>query len=599
MDAATVATFAVWGALLGAMAEVAARFVLLKFAPTQGSTFHLNPIAFAVGPLVNLPVFAIVTVFVWLAARALRPPRAFEAVVFAVLALVAFEVALITERVHLAALALLAAGCATVGTRFMNRLPQHGLRLVRVSTVAMILVAASGALILRVRQAGAEKRALDGLPAAPAGAPNVVVLILDTVRAIELGAWGNPRPVSPNLDSLARSAIQFDRAYSTAPWTLPSHATMLSGRYSHELSTGWMSPYNGQYPLLSELLRDKGYATGAFVGNTTYLNRRWGLDRGFVRYEDYQIDLTVLWSTSNLTRFLVNRVNTPSRHRILVNGTSANLIRERFLGWQQSIGERPFFAFLNFFDAHAPYGAPAPFDTLFLGRRPRFYDVDNWEQRDSVQQAELRAGYDQAITWLDSQIGALMADLRQRGVLDRTFIVITSDHGEEFGEHGFSNHGVSLHTTQTHVPLLFILPGAVSAQRVGEYVTLRDLAATIADVTGLPRGSVPGNSFTRYWTPSVAANGEDPDTSPILSEVAGQAKLRSWYPAAHGTMHAIIRGNLRYTARDGGGEWLYDLRRDPLEKTDLSKSEAYADSLRLLRAALSNALGTVGNGARR
>jgi hypothetical protein len=105
MDAATVATFAVWGALLGAMAEVVARFVLLKVSPAQGSTFHLNPVAFAVGPLVNLPVFAIVTVFAWLTARALRPRRAFEAVVFAVLTLVAFETALITERVHLAALA--------------------------------------------------------------------------------------------------------------------------------------------------------------------------------------------------------------------------------------------------------------------------------------------------------------------------------------------------------------------------------------------------------------------------------------------------------------------------------------------------------------
>src|SRR6187401_1672152 len=144
MDAATVATVAVWGAFLGAMAEVVARFVLLKLAPAQGSTFHLNPIAFAVGPLVNLPVFAIVTVFAWLTARALRPRRALEVVVFAVLVLVAFEVALITERLHLAALALLAAGCATVGTRFMIRFPQLGLRLVRVSTVAMMLVAASG-----------------------------------------------------------------------------------------------------------------------------------------------------------------------------------------------------------------------------------------------------------------------------------------------------------------------------------------------------------------------------------------------------------------------------------------------------------------------
>jgi arylsulfatase A-like enzyme len=281
-------------------------------------------------------------------------------------------------------------------------------------------------------------------------------------------------------------------------------------------------------------------------------------------------------------------VNKPSPYRVLANGTSARLIRERFGAWQRSIGDRPFFAFINFFDAHAPYGAPAPYDTMFLGRRPTFYDIDDWRQRDSTELYELRTGYQQAIAWLDSQVGSLIADLRQRGVLDRTLIVVTADHGEDFGEHGYSGHGASLHSTQLRVPLVIVPPGWREPKQVSDDVSLRDLAATVVHITGLADAAMPGNSLTRYWRQGDIAGSE---ASPVLAEVTKAPRIKSWYPSSGGAMRSIVDGRMNYVVQVGGREWLFDLNRDPLELHNLAELPAYQDSLVRMRAALVRARG--------
>ena len=589
MTLAVLATLVIWGALAGAQAELAARAVVFATQNVLVSNFYINPMAIAVGPAVNLPIFAIAVLLAVLVGRMLRPPRTFESVVFVVLTLVAYEVALVTWRIHAAALLLLAAGCASVVTRIVARFPFGSLRFARITAVLMAVVAAGGGVYLAMQPSLIEKRALRGTALPPAGSPNVVILILDTVRAIELGMYGNDRPVTPHLDSLARNAIRFQKAYATASWTLPSHTSMLTGRYAHEVSSNWFKPYDGQFPLLSEVLRDRGYATAAFAGNFVYLQKRWGLDRGFIRYEEYQVDRSALATTSNLSKAIVGLLNTEARHRIHVYGPNASVLRGRFARWQRTVGDRPFFALVNLFDAHAPYGAVAPYDTMFLGRRPRFYDIANWKQRDSIENSELHSAYQQAIASLDAQVGALVADLRQRGVLDRTFLVITSDHGEEFGEHGFSGHGGGLFATQTRVPLLVIPPGWNGAFAVDDDVTLRDLAATIAEATQLSKGTFPGTSLSRYWVPNKPAPDEP---SPILSEVGQGPLLEPWYQAARGSLRSIVQDSLSYTRLlgDSGTEWLFDLASDPLERVDLSHHPAYAGRLARLRAAMDHAV---------
>ena len=588
MTLAVLATLIVWGALAAAHAELAARTFLFLTRPVLPSSFHLNPMAVAVGPVVNLPIFALAVVAAVVVGRMLRPPRVFESVMFVVLMLIAFEVALVTRRVHVAALLMLAAGMASLVTRLAVRYPTWTMRLVRVTAVVMALAAGIGGAYLVIRPSLDEKNALRSMAAAPDGAPNVVVLILDTVRAIELGVYGNRRPVTPNLDRLARNAIRFDQAYSTAPWTLPSHTTMLTGLYAHEMSSNWSSPWDGAQPLLSEVLRDRGYATAALVGNMVYLHRRWGLDRGFVRYEEYQVDRTVLATTSNLSAQVVGLLNR-SKHRVRVNGADARVMRERFARWQRSMDDRPFFAFVNFFDAHAPYGAPAPYDTMFVGRPPRFFDIDNWRQRDSTENAELLVAYQQSLAWLDAQVGALVDDLSQRGVLDRTFLVITADHGEDFGEHGFSGHGGGLFATQTRVPLMVVPPGWRGALTVDEPVTLRDLPATIAEAARLSDGSFPGTSWSRFWVPNKPV---PRSPSPILTEVTRDPRLTDWYPASRGSMRSIVVDRLSYTRvlGDTTSEWLYDLSRDPMELVDVAKDSAYAGRLAQLRAAMDDAV---------
>jgi arylsulfatase A-like enzyme len=132
-----------------------------------------------------------------------------------------------------------------------------------------------------------ESRAIAALPAPPAGAPNVLLIVLDTVRARSLGLYGYERATSPNLDRFAKNGVVFSHAFSASPWTLPSHGAMFTGRLPHELSGGWMTPIDGTYPTLAEALSSVGYLTAGFIANTTYCPAEFGLARGFSHYEDH------------------------------------------------------------------------------------------------------------------------------------------------------------------------------------------------------------------------------------------------------------------------------------------------------------------------
>ena len=125
----------------------------------------------------------------------------------------------------------------------------------------------------------------------PPDAPNVLLIVLDTVRADHLSLYGYRRPTSPTLERLARRGVRFDEARATAPWTLPSHASLFTGRWPHELGVKWLTPWRGNDPTLAEYLGSRGYATAGFVANTLYCSYDSGLGRGFTRYDDYILDL--------------------------------------------------------------------------------------------------------------------------------------------------------------------------------------------------------------------------------------------------------------------------------------------------------------------
>jgi arylsulfatase A-like enzyme len=383
------------------------------------------------------------------------------------------------------------------------------------------------------------------------------------------------------LDSLASSAVVFDAAFSPSSWTLPSHASMFTGRRPFALNTGWNTPLDDRDPTLAERFADAGYATGGFVANLLYTTYESGLSRGFHHYDDHRISAKQVLLTSSPFRnrrthdLLTARSMAEFRRAIDVLGNMRvrpNISSDRkrapevvaeFLDWQ-STRDRPFFAFLNLFDAHEPYDAPGPWRTdQASGPTPRDF-------------------YDGSIARLDAQIGVLLDSLRRRGVLDNTIVVITSDHGEQFGEHGLRSHGNSLYIQTIHVPLVMLLPdGAGAGRRVRTPVSLTDIGATLLQLARLDQGGFPGRSM--QWPDST--DGETAG-APVIMEVRGTGDRVRRDPTFFGPMISVIRGPWHLIRRGDGLEELFDIKADPDEIVDLVSSPAHAGTRDSLAAIL-------------
>ena len=201
--------------------------------------------------------------------------------------------------------------------------------------------------------------------------------MLDTVRRDRLSLYGYRRPTTPNLERLAKNGIRFDRARATAPWTLPSHASFFTGRWPHELDVQWLTPLRTSAPLLAEYMGSRGYATAGFVANTGYCSYDTGLARGFTYYEDYSLKKLAFLRTAvfvkEMSEAYRSRSATPTNQVFcdpvpeLVKRwffadarKDASSINRAFLDWLARRPEetRPFFVFLNYMDAHAPYKLP-------------------------------------------------------------------------------------------------------------------------------------------------------------------------------------------------------------------------------------------------
>jgi arylsulfatase A-like enzyme len=456
------------------------------------------------------------------------------------------------------------------------------------------------------------------------GSPNLLWIVLDTVGADHLSLHGYQHRTSPTLEELARRGIRFDRAQATAPWTLPSHASMFTGRWPHELSTGWMAPLDEAEPTLAEYLSAKGYATAGFVANRFYCGWDSGLSRGFTHYEGHALpQLSGFRLAALVDRFLgglhqVDRIrrNQPGFDLVppvedFVTGLltcgdrkEAAVVNREFLTWLSGRRqpERPFLVFLNYFDAHYPYLVPKEHLHRF-GSRPgdqREWDlIENWRSADkrtlSPQDITFaRDAYDSCIADLDEQIGLLLDDLRDLGALERTWVIITADHGESFGEHGGFGHGGSLYQTELHVPLLILPPGRNQPARVvTQTASLRNLPATIVDLLGLNSGSpFPGESLARLWNPS--SPGEIPSDQ-ALSEVAPTGPFdpnRLHLPVFQDPMASLAEDDWVLIRHEGEGEdQLFNLREDPKEVHDLARDPSTQSRIQQMRRTLDGLIG--------
>jgi arylsulfatase A-like enzyme len=460
-------------------------------------------------------------------------------------------------------LVLLALGAGIQAGRWGARHPETLLRGARISILGLglpVTLLATGVPFYSRWQEGSWTR---HLPPARNGAPNVLLIILDTVRAASTSLHGHVRNTTPSLSRLADNSVVFDRAYSTAPWTLPSHATMFTGRYPSEMSASWLVPLDDRFMTLAEAFREAGYHTGGFVANLTYTSRETGLARGFTHYEDYPVSQQYLRRATMLSNFL-NTWDRSVKPRRTLARKPARKVNADFLAWIDQHPGRPFFAFLNYYEAHQPYR----FDASLA---KEFRTGDKVEDQ-----------YEAAIATLDQQIARLLDSLAHRGYGQNTIVVVTSDHGELLGEFNLRGHANSLYSPLLHVPLLIHYGnGLIPPQRIDSAVTLRDLAATIATLAGLDH-RFPGVSLTRFWDPTQVGEPE----SPLFAHVRKGIRTPPEEPVSLGDMSSLIRGNLQLIQDGDGRLELYDLTQRAPDARNLVDSSSLGDDLDGLVAAL-------------
>lgn len=395
-------------------------------------------------------------------------------------------------------------------------------------------------------------------PAPPAQPTNVVMVVVDTLRADALGVHGSPVP-TPVMDGLARAGVRFETALAPAPETAPSQATLFTGQdpLRHGVTRNGRSlPENAE--TLAEVLQRRGFATAAFVSSFV-LDTRFGWSQGFDVY-----DARFEWSGAKVTlERIPGTVGLWDGFQIdggFDRDAVATTIAAR--DWLRSAPE-PFFLVVHYFDPHDPYDPPAhaaaatamaPID---LSHRS-FLDYPPAEIERQVR------AYLGEVQHVDHAIGELLVPLRTRGLQDRTLVVLTADHGEGLGQHGWMHHAVHLYREQVRVPLVFAMPGLPSGASIATPVALRAVAPTILDLLGIP---VP-DSYTGRSLAAEVRRGREPEVQPVFGYRARRTG------STFGTERWSVRTErMRYIRDADGTIELYDLDADPFELVDLAASE--------------------------
>ncbi len=377
--------------------------------------------------------------------------------------------------------------------------------------------------------------------------PDVVLIVVDTLRADHLGCYGYWRNTSPQIDSLAEQSIRFERAYSTAPWTKPAVASMLTGLYPSRHGVDKMLHVLPQSATpLAELLRENGYQTAGVVSHSL-LGEKFGFDQGFDRYDESQARGHHHVSTEEVARLAT----------ALIGELRAD--------------EKPYFLFVHLFDPHDTY---RPHGVGFAAKRagrvaagqpsPRLRKLEPPLDTQEVQL--LRDVYDEEIRFTDRGIGEILKALGDDGRSERTLIVLTSDHGEEFMERGWLGHGTSMFDEVLRVPLLIRLPGAERAGSVeGDPVSTAGVMATVLDVAGLPASARSGLDVGSLLGPR-------PRPNPVLGELSYAP--RQWRELDESTepwLRMLVDGEWKLISdRLSGQVALFDVVADPGETTDLA-----------------------------
>ena len=558
-----------------------------------GRIIHVSKEILWVSPLVDVLLFLAVAAAVWLVSRFFKRLPAVPALVFVLIFLAAYDWLSLTNRLYPRACLLLSLGVAVAFVRWLRRHEPAAVRFWKkswgwmVAIFVLVWVAIQGGKWLDERVAEAS------LPAAASGAPNVLVIVVDTLRADHLSAYGYPRPTSPQIDRIAKQGVLFENAIAPCSWSLPSHGSLITGRYplEHGLVNvepmpwlGWGKSSLRGYPTIGEALQQSGYRTGAFSANRVYFTDNVGLGRGFLHFDDYFFSvgdsLTRTLYGRKFARLYLNRSNKSKvthAFRSLGLGSwldkdsegsgtyggafgvrkRASDVNQEVLGWINRDRNHPFFAFLNYLDVHYEYGGP------------RDYPKPEWNKGTPIDE------YDAGLAYEDDYVGHLFRELERLGVVENTIVIITSDHGESLGDHGLTYHGAALYWELIHVPLIVSYPGHVpSGMRLTPPVSITAIPAMIFDLVGAKeRNLFPGPPLSQFWKTSKTdlrwpdPLSELPKTNIIVPQdrvVEGKVPI-----ASNGDMETLVTPKWQLITHEKLGMQLYDWTVDPGELNNL------------------------------
>lgn len=397
--------------------------------------------------------------------------------------------------------------------------------------------------------------------------PNIVIVLLDTLRADHLGVYGYARPTSPRIDELAGRGIVFDHAYSTSNWTRPSVASLLTSTMpSRHGAIEVNRRIAATTPLLAEALSVRGYAVGFFtVGVNVEPSDGYarGVDEFFTLHSRSVVDTTLFMRhvILPLARATMGSGGTPGT----AHGSQPVMLTDAATRWAETVpARRPLALYVHYHGPHSPYAPPREIALELNGREPdpRFEEhPENWAGENALvpeDRDRIVAQYDAEVLWHDRSVGALLDRLQALGRLDNAVVIVTADHGEGFGEHGNWAHGVGMWNETVRIPMiLWASDPALAAGRIATPVSLLDLAPTITDFADAPTpASFDGGSLRPLLT-----SGEEPERFVVIENpkhdelglrTAEWAYFEGATPAGH--MQWLYRADDLRQERDLGAE---------------------------------------------
>ncbi|MCK4478502.1 sulfatase [Candidatus Bathyarchaeota archaeon] len=450
--------------------------------------------------------------------------------------------------------------------------------------------------------------------------PNIILIVADTVRVDHLSCCGYHRKTSPNIDRLAKKGVLFENAFATAEWSPPSHASIFTGKYpSYHKTMGRQISLNRENITLAEILNWNGYQTIG-VSSNGLLNVTSGFTKGFQEYFDLSVPYKsfrfVKESPKDVIRTLIYGLDWWTYRNV-------EKIKSLLNKWNK---KKPFFLFTNLFCCHAPHDPPRPFKKRFCSslEEPKLYltelllskicghtgermrgrnsDVRRLNRLASddgqyhfmanefqVSEEEweiVKSWYDGAISYLDYRIGELVDFLCDKGIFEDTLLIILSDHGENFGDHGLASHQFCLYDSLIHVPLIMVYPDVIPrGKRISNLASLADVFPTVLDILKIKgfRDRIQGKSLLPFKDQKVhdfvcAESGETLRNSPPEFKLI-IPKLEQIDEAAK----CVRTQSHKYILYRDGKEELYNIQSDPFEKVDIAgEHPKIKDNLRKL-----------------